>query len=194
MKEQSKQGAPGAQLCATGAGDGEREGQHAVRTQVERALERACRAGAKAAVAVVEVNPEYAGRAPQRVEQVLAHWRRRHRERFEAIEEGTGRVVLALAPVAQAAHGRALAERFARALDPRICPLLTRALPYAAWGVSLYPDDGLDARTLIARAEEALREGRAGGTRGRTYAAARRRHAAASVLGAVPVRRAPVQP
>lgn len=200
MTQQSIDGAPKAELTAARTGDagaGGREPwrrQHVVRTQVKRALERAAEAGAKAVVAVVEINPEYAGRAPQRLAAVLAQWRHRHRERFEATAQGRTRVALVIAPVAQAAQGRSLAEKFARALDPRVCPLLTRALPYAYCGVTLYPDDGADAVTLIQRAEEALREARAAGTHGRTVAAARRRHAAAQVLGPVAVRRAPIQP
>src|SRR5690606_23364101 len=81
MTQQSIDGAPKAELTAARTGDagaGGREPwrrQHVVRTQVKRAFERAAEAGAKAVVAVVEINPEYAGRAPQRLAAVLAQWR-----------------------------------------------------------------------------------------------------------------------
>jgi hypothetical protein len=78
-------------------------------------------------------------------------------------------------------QARALAERFTRSLDPRICPLLRRALPYAWVGVSVCPDDGADLAVLIPRAQAALERARNAGMRPRKSLFSRRR-VGASVL------------
>ena len=194
MEEQSTETRAGARNPApeaSAAHGGSREQPELV----QRALQRATDAGARAVIAVVEINPDYAARAPQRPGQVLAEWRRRFPERFDGVQAGMGRVVVTVAPVAARSHGRTVAERFARALDPRVCPLLARALPYAWSGLAVYPDDGLDCATLIQRAEHALAAARVAGSRGRLhFPAVRRRGALTQVRGAVAARSATVQP
>ena len=84
MEEQSTKTRAGARNPApeaSAAHGGSREQPELV----QRALQRATDAGARAVIAVVEINPDYAARAPQRPGQVLAEWRRRFPERFDGV-------------------------------------------------------------------------------------------------------------
>jgi hypothetical protein len=194
MKEQSTETRAGARSPAPEASAVHGRSRKQSQELVQRALQRATDAGARAVVAVVEINPDYAARAPQRAERVLAEWRRRFPERFDGVHAAMGSVIVVVAPVAAPSHGRTVAERFARSLDPRVCPLLARALPYAWSGFAVYPDDGIDSGTLIQRAEHALDAARAAGSPGRIRVAAARRRALAQVRGAVAAPSATVRP
>lgn len=186
MSEQIKDGGS-AGLAAAAARDLPDACGRDVSEAMQWALERAARDGVRAAVVIVEVNPNYAARAHERVAKALAKWQERRAERVHVWRLGCGRFALTIAPVGVGAHVRTLAERLTRSLDPRICPLLHRALPYAFWGVSLYPDDGFDAGILLARAQGSLDSNRATATRRRRLVLPRRRPAA-GVLRPVAVR------
>jgi hypothetical protein len=121
--------------------------------RIGKLLEARAAGQGRAAVLVVEIDSNYAHRARSRVETVLAQWRGKPAG-LHPVSLGPGRFVFVIVPVS--GQARSVADRFTRALDPRICPLLRRALPYAWSGVGLCPDDGLDAEMLLARAEQAL--------------------------------------
>jgi hypothetical protein len=130
------------------------------REQLQGALESAANKHGRAAVIVVEVDSNYAKRAHERVQALLADRPRRGCEWVYSSSLGRNRFALVIAPIGYPAHVRALAEELTRSLDPRICPLLRRALPYARFGVGMYPDDDVDARLLISRAEQVLERSR----------------------------------
>ncbi len=150
--------------------------------EMQSALECARRDGARVAVVVVEVNSNYARQAQERLAKVASDWEGSRSERVRFWPVASGRFALAIAPIGVASHARKLAERFTRALDPRICPLLHRALPYAWCGVSLFPDEGCDARVLVARAEQALERNRSAAARRRKPVLPRRRAPATGPL------------
>jgi GGDEF domain-containing protein len=156
--------------------------------QVRAAVERASRGHARAAVVVVQIDPTYARRAFTRVHEVLADARRQRSERVHLASLGANRFALVAAPIGYPGQAKSLAEQLTRSLDPRICPLLHRALPYAWSGVSLFPDQGMEAEVLIAHAEQALELARNSGARRRPIAFARRRDGAAGVLRPISVR------
>jgi hypothetical protein len=135
------------------------------RQELRRQLEDAVRDHDRVAVMVMQVSPNYSARAPERVRHAVEHWQRARAERLHALELGRDRFGLIIAPVGVRAHSRAQAERLLRTLDPRICPLLRRALPYAWFGLALHPDDGADADSLLVRAEQTLEQMRRGPAR-----------------------------
>jgi hypothetical protein len=135
------------------------------RQELRLKLADAVRDHDRAALIVMQVSPNYSARAPERVRHVLEHWQRTRAERLQALELGRDRFGLIVAPAGVRAHARAQAERLLRSLDPRICPLLRRALPYAWFGIALYPDDGADADALLVHAEQILEQSRRGPAR-----------------------------
>jgi predicted signal transduction protein with EAL and GGDEF domain len=135
------------------------------RQELKLKLADAVRSHDRVAVIVLQVNPNYSARAPERVRHALEHWQRARAERLHALELGCDRFGVVIAPVGIRSQARAQAERLLRALDPRICPLLRRALPYAWFGLALHPDDGADTGALLVRAEQNLEQMRRGPAR-----------------------------
>ena len=150
--------------------------------QVRWALERAVPSGSRVAVIMVHIDTNYANKAHERVHALLEGWRQHRAERVQSVHLAIHRFALIVAPIGHPAHARALAEELTRSLDPRICPLLRRALPYACFGLGLYPDDGLDAESLLVRAGQALERMRTAGSSCRKLVPGRRRHAGANPL------------
>ncbi len=142
----------------------------------------------RAAVIVLQVDPAYARGAPARVQKVVQEARGQRSERLHLANLGGNRFALVASPIGYPSHANTLAEHLTRALDPRTCPLLRRALPYACAGVGVFPDHGVQAEQLIAHAEQALEAARNAGGRSRRAALARRRPAVAGVLRPLSVR------
>jgi hypothetical protein len=185
MEEQSKQVSRGASLAIQPALT-ERERQ--AREEIRSALEHAVQAHARAAIIVLEVSSNYAKRAQERMHAVLAKLQRGRSEQMHLACIGRNRFALVIAPVGLPGHARALAEHLTRSLDPRICPLLRRALPYAWSGLAVHPDDGLDADALIAHANQAMARMRSGGARRGGFVLSRRRQVEAKGLRPLAVR------
>jgi len=158
------------------------EGRDQPPEEVRSALQHAVRTHGRAAVIVLEVSPHYAKRAHERVCALLEKWQRGRAETVHIASTGPNRFALVVAPITFPGHARALAEHLTRSLDPRICPLLRRALPYAWFGLAFHPEDGVDAGILIARADEALARMRSETARRPGIELSRRRHIAANRL------------
>jgi predicted signal transduction protein with EAL and GGDEF domain len=156
------------------------ESREHTRQELWTALAHAVRAHDRAAVIVMQVSPNYSARAQERVRHALEQWQRARSERLHVMRFARERFALVIAPIGFRSHARALAEQLTRSLDPRICPLLRRALPYAWFGVALHPDDGPDAESLLVQAEQALEHMRRGGAR--SFVLSRRRPVGANGL------------
>ena len=180
MDEHSTTGAaaPGAAAGAPAPA----ESRELLTGRVRAALECAARDGGRAALIVVQVDPVYALKALPRVRAVLEVARRERSGQVHLASLGANRFALVAAPIGSPGHAAALAEHLTRALDPRICPLLRRALPYACSGVGLFPDHGADAEVLMAHAERSLEAARSSGARPRRFAFARRRPTPSGML------------
>jgi hypothetical protein len=126
---------------------------HSQLEQLEAALASAKATRERMAFVLVEVCPHYVARAAERMERALEAWRRPRCEHVAVAALDADRYALLVAPVGSHTHARELADDFVRELDPRVCSVLRRALPYARCGVSLYPDDGVSAAQLLERAE-----------------------------------------
>jgi hypothetical protein len=98
------------------------------------------------------------------------------------------RYALFAAPVAGAAHASGLAENLTRALDPRVCPLLRRALPYGWCGVSIFPETAHDAVSLLACAEQDMEQRRRAARGCKQLLRVRRQHALKTLLQPASVR------
>jgi hypothetical protein len=177
MNEQRKETNPAGWLPVS-AGRTERREQ--TPEELRSALEHALRTHGRAAVIVLEVSSNYAKRARERVYAVLEKWQRGRSEHLHLASTGTNRFALVVAPLAFPGHARALAEHLSRSLDPRVCPLLRRALPYAWCGLAVYPEDGIDAESLITHADAAIERMRVGGARRLAVELSRRRHVRAN--------------
>jgi hypothetical protein len=150
------------------------EGREAQLQHLRCMLEETERRGSRTALILVEIDPNYASRALARWPQVIAGMHGgAEQARFTAL--GDNRLALVIAPIGHAGHARKLADRLTRALDPRVCPLLRRALPFAWAGVAVSPDDGAQPAALLAVAERALQQARQPVPRPQRFAFARRR-------------------
>jgi hypothetical protein len=161
---------------------GGNESREQSQDEARLALERALGDHGRAAVILVEVDANYLGKARNRMHQLLQDWPQHRSEQLYLAAFGRGGFALVVAPIGYPAHARTLAEQLTRSLDPRLCPLLRRALPYAWFGVGLYSDDGEDAMLVVRRAEQALEHARTAGAGCGKVVLARRRHLAASLL------------
>ncbi|MPZ42729.1 MAG: hypothetical protein GEV05_04840 [Betaproteobacteria bacterium] len=162
------------------------ESRERTRQELLTALAHAVRAHDRAAVIVMQVSSNYSARAQERVRHALDQRQRARSERLHVTWLGLERFALVIAPIGFRSYARALAEHLTRSIDPRICPLLRRALPYAWFGLALHPDDGPDAETLLTHAEKAIEHMRRGGAR--SFVLSRRRPAGANGLGPLALR------
>lgn len=179
MDEQTKETSPAGWFPVSAARTERRE---QTAEELRSALEHALRAQGRAAVIVLEVSSNYAKRAQERVYAVLEKWQRGRSEHLHLASTGLDRFALVVAPIVFPGHARALAEHLTRSLDPRVCPLLRRALPYAWCGLAVYPEDGIDAESLIAQADAAIQRMRSGGAQRLGVELSRRRHVRANHL------------
>jgi hypothetical protein len=155
--------------------------------EVQRGLELCARDGARAALLLVELEPQYVRRAAERIHVVLAEWSRRRAQPLQYGRIDDRRYGVFIAPLSAYEQPRQVAESLAHALDPRVCPLLRRALPYARWGIAAVGAQPFDARELLARAEQYIEHRRNGSNPCRSLARARRRHTASAVLQPLPI-------
>jgi hypothetical protein len=125
---------------------------------VQQRLQDCAAGAARAAMLVVELDAHYAGRAAARIPAVVGAWGKRAGQSPSCCRLDEKRYGIFIAPSGDRARARRLAEQLAHALDPRVCPSLRRALPYAWVGASAFPDDAPDAAALLAYAERDLEQ------------------------------------
>ena len=130
--------------------------------RISQALTRAARSHARAGVIVAQADAWRMGAeridAVCRLQAVLGLWQRYRRDCVHVGSFGGLRAGVVIAPIGYASHAEEIAEQLARAIDPRSCPLLRESTPCVWYGTSLFPDDGVEAQTLLLRAQEALEE------------------------------------
>jgi hypothetical protein len=167
------------------------DSREALLQHLRSALERVEPRRGRTALILVQIDPNYTRRALARWQAVIADTCRGRPERARFTPLGDNRFALVVAPIDQAGHARTLADRLTRALDPRVCPLLRRALPFAWAGVAVSADEGVEAAILLADAEQALVQAREPAPRAQRFAFARRRQVAAALLRPVGPREEP---
>jgi hypothetical protein len=159
MNEQVKETNAGGSPAAVG------QSRECARQALRMALAHAVRDHDRVALITMQVSSNYSARAQERVRHALEQWQRAHAERLHAMQLGREQFGLVIAPIGVRSQARAQAEQLVRSLDPRICPLLRRALPYAWFGLAFHPEDGADADSLLVHAEQAMDQMRRGAAR-----------------------------
>jgi hypothetical protein len=155
---------------------------------VQRELEALGGRGSRAALILLEVDANYLSRAAQPISEMLRAWHSGAARAIASARVDETRYAVLVAPIGVVAQSHRLAERIAHTLDPRVCPLLRRALPYAWWGVSVHPADGFDAAMLLAAAAQDLEQRRRSRSQCARLLRPRRRAVTPSVLSPVPAR------
>ena len=162
--------------------------RRAFQQRVQQELEALGDRGSRAALILLEVDANYVRRCPQPIPEMLTGWHSGAARMIECARVDDKRYAILVAPIGVVAQSHRLAERIAQTLDPRVCPLLRRALPYAWWGVSVHPADGFDAAMLLAAAAQDLEQRRRSGGHSARLLRPRRRAVTPSVLSPVPAR------
>jgi hypothetical protein len=162
--------------------------RRAFQQRVQRELEALGGRGSRAALILLEVDANYLSRAAQPISEMLRAWHSGAARAIASARVDETRYAVLVAPIGVVAQSHRLAERIAHTLDPRVCPLLRRALPYAWWGVSVHPADGFDAAMLLAAAAQDLEQRRRSRSQCARLLRPRRRAVTPSVLSPVPAR------
>lgn len=139
--------------------------REAAAARIAEAMGRAERAHARAAVILVQAPAEEAAGeadeettegAAERLARVLGDWERLCRGRTHVLPWDRTRHLLILAPIGFASHAREVCDHIVCAVHRHRCGEEREALPRLVFGTAIFPDDGIDAAELLARAESRL--------------------------------------